>query len=295
MKIDILGVKIDNVNLTEVLSIVEKWIWNPGPDSRGSRTNVPINRDSVRISFVGKIRREKHYIVTPNLEFILAAQADPEFKRILNRADLAIPDSSSLGFSSWLLKKNILIRLALWPLFFVPLKQLMHFDRISGTDLTEALCRLSAEKGFVTGFLGGRKGVAERCAERLRKKYPKLKVAFAESGGEVDDDGRWKQTTNLSSNIKIMPLDILFVAFGHIKQEKWIVNNLENIPVKLAIGVGGAFDYLSGDVFRAPLWIRSLGFEWLFRLIVQPWRIKRQLALLRYVWLLITFRKSVVS
>src|SRR3989338_5459360 len=80
--------------------------------------------------------------------------------------------------------------------------------------------------------------------------------------------------------------DILFVAFGHIKQEKWIGKNLKKIPVKVAMGVGGAFDYLSGEVMRAPKFIRVLGLEWLFRLILQPWRIKRQLALVKYMILL---------
>ncbi|MCL4366523.1 WecB/TagA/CpsF family glycosyltransferase, partial [Patescibacteria group bacterium] len=225
MKVNILGVNIDSVDLAQALALSKEWI--AGPD--------------------------KHYIVTPNLEFILAAQADPEFKRILNNADLAIPDSSSLGFSSWLLKKNILIRLFLWPLFFLPLKQLMHFERVSGTDLVEAICKLSAEKGFITGFLGGGEGVAEKCAERLQKKYPGLKVVFASDGGKIDDGG-------MGDLKSVPPVDILFVAFGHIKQEKWIANNLEKIPVKLAIGVGGALDYLSGDVPRAPLWFRSLGF-----------------------------------
>lgn len=253
MKVDILGVKIDDLNMAEALSVVEKWIWNPG----------------------------KHYIVTPNLEFILAAQKDREFKEILNKADLAIPDSSSLGLSYWLLNKSRWERLLLWPLFFLPVKQVLQFDVVPGTDLMESFCKLAAEKGFVVGFLGGEGEVAKKTSECLKKKYQGLTVAFAESGGEVDDDGR------LSSTVNIPPCDILFVAFGHIKQEKWIAANLKNIPVKLAMGVGGAFDYLSGRVPRAPKWMRKLGFEWLFRLAAQPWRIKRQAALVKYLWLLL--------
>lgn len=253
MKVDILGVKIDKVNQQEALDLIEKWIWNGG----------------------------KHYVVTPNLEFILAAQKDQEFKRVLNNADLAIPDSSSLGFSYWLFKKNILLRLILWPLFFLPIKQLIPFDRVAGTDLMEAFCKLAAEKGFVTSFLGGEGEVAKKAAECLKKKYPKLKIAFAESGGEVDKEG------NISSTNSIPPCDLLFVAFGHIKQEKWIAKNLNKIPAHVAIGVGGAFDYFSNKVPRAPKWLRDLGFEWLFRLVVQPRRIKRQLALFEYLWLTI--------
>src|SRR3990172_11012362 len=143
MKVDILGVKIDNINQSDALSQIEKWIWNP----------------------------DKHYIVTPNLEFIVAAQSDPEFKKILNNASLAIPDSSSLGFSHWLLQKNILLRLLLWPLLLFPIKQVIQFERVAGTDLMEALCKLAAEQGFVTGFLGGGKSVAEKTADCLQKKY----------------------------------------------------------------------------------------------------------------------------
>lgn len=253
MKIDILGVEIDKISLNESLEKIEKWIWNPG----------------------------KHYVVTPNLEFILAAQKDNEFREILNKADLAIPDSSSLGLSYWLLKKSRLERAFLWPLFFLPKKQVMQFEVVPGIDLMEALCKLAAEKGFATGFLGGGDSVAKKAAECLQKKYQNLKVAFAESGGQVNNG-------QLSSDFIVKPVDILFVAFGHIKQEKWIAENLDKIPVKLAMGVGGAFDYLSGNVPRAPKWVRSLGFEWLFRLFVQPWRIMRQFSLLQYLWLLTT-------
>lgn len=214
MKVDILGVKIDDVTMDEALRIVEKWIWNPG----------------------------KHYIVTPNPEFIMTAQKDLEFKKILNNADLSIPDGNGLKLSGKI-KNNI-----------------------SGGDLMERLVALSSEKGFVVGLFGGLNGVAEKTAECLKKKYSGLKLNVV--------------------NEKLIPVDILFVAFGAPKQEKWIYQNLSKLPVKIAMGVGGAFDYMSGKVPRAPKWIRDLGFEWLFRLIIQPWRIKRQISLIKYLWLI---------
>lgn len=234
MKADVLGVKVDDVDMAEALARIEKWIWNPGPDLIGAG---------------------KHYIVTPNPEFVVAAQKDDLFKKVLNEADLAIPDGAGLKLSGKV--KNT----------------------ISGTDLMEKLVALSAEKGFVAAFLGGREGIAKKCSECLKKKYPQLRVGFVS-----EEPG------------KILPADILFVAFGHIKQEKWIANNLEKIPVKVAMGVGGAFDYLSGVVPRAPEWMRSLGFEWLFRLAVQPWRIKRQLALGQYIlYLLAEYIRKVLN
>ena len=133
----------------------------------------------------------------------------------------------------------------------------------------EGLIKLASEKGFTIGFLGGRCEVADKVVERLQKKYQNLKINYvAEEPGEIPKT------------------DILFVAFGAPKQEKWIAENLEKIPVKVAMGVGGAFDYISGRVPRAPAWIRRLSLEWLFRLIIQPWRIKRQLKLLKYLWLI---------
>lgn len=251
MKSYILGVKVDDVNMDQALSQIEKWIWNPG----------------------------KHYIVTPNPEFIVAAQKDLIFKKVLNDADLSIPDGVGLKLSGRV--KNT----------------------FAGTDLMERLISLAAEKGFVTGFLGGKEGVAKKVVERLKRKYPNLKISYVSSGGVIDNDGNPQEVLSSkyyvsreevdksknSHNTKyITPAtDILFVAFGHIKQEKWIANNLGKIPVKIAVGVGGAFDYLSGSIPRAPIWLRSLGFEWLFRLTVQPTRIKRQLALLQYLWLLL--------
>lgn len=228
MKKKVLGIKIDDISLEEATKIVEGWLKKSG----------------------------KHYIVTPNPEIIMMAQKDHELKKIINSADLAIPDGIGLKLSGGIV--------CLTP----------------GVDLMERLILMAEEKGFTVGLLGGGQGVAEKTAKRLKEKYPKLKISFAESGGEVDKEGK-----SLKS-LKSLKTDLLFVAFGPPKQEKWIAKNLTSLPVKVAMAVGGAFDYLSGKVPRAPRWMRHLGLEWLFRLIIQPWRIKRQLMLLKYIWLL---------
>ena len=240
----LLGVKIDDVNVGQAVQIVETWLE----------------------------KSEKHYIVTPNPEFLVDAQNDPEFKKILNEADLSIPDGIGLRINTDIVCNT------------------------PGIDLMEELIKMAAEKAVTVGFLGGRDEVAEKAAERLQKKYPKLKVTLATSGGviqnEVRDLSRMRVSNKLrdssaspQNDIKIPPTDLLFVAFGHPKQEKWIVENLDKIPVRVAMGVGGSFDYISGRVPRAPLLIRKLMLEWLFRLVIQPWRIKRQLKLLKYLWL----------
>lgn len=266
-KVDILGVKVDDLSLNEATKRVAGWLIKPG----------------------------QHYLVTPNLEFLLMAQEDARFRQILNQADLAIPDSSRLGSVKWLTGKPRLLRMILWPLFFFPFtRTLIQFNIVSGIDLMDRLCELAAEKGFTTAFLGGRDGVAKKAADCLQKKYPELKVVLADDGPEVDKQGNELGIMNhgkesslsiIHNTYPISQMDILFVAFGQGKQEKWIANNLDQMPVKVAMGVGGSFDEISGKVPRIPRWVHQIGLKWLLRLILQPWRIKRQLALIKIVWL----------
>lgn len=240
MKKYILGIKIDDISVDQVVTTVEKWL---------------------SVSQGRILRGQKHYIVTPNPEIVVMAQKDKELKNIINNTDLAIPDGTGLKLATDI------------------------ENTTPGIDVVERLVKMAADLGFTTGFLGGRDKVALKCAECLKKKYPKLKVSFAESGGEISKEGDGGGWGNLGDLGKV---DLLFVAFGPPKQEKWIAKNLRKLDVRVAMGVGGAFDYISGRVPRAPIWIRNLGFEWLFRLIIQPWRIKRQLALVKYLWLLIS-------
>ncbi|MBU1177048.1 WecB/TagA/CpsF family glycosyltransferase [Patescibacteria group bacterium] len=238
----ILGVKIDNLSLNEVLDKVE--------------------------GFLGD--NNSHYIVTPNPEFLVKAQKDEEFKKILNQADLSIPDGVGLVLASLLSGERIK-------------------ERIAGVDLMEAICERAAEKNWPVFLFGAGEGVAEKAGDNLKGKYeglevkvyrPCLGVIPAKAGiqtytfsnswipNQVGDDTGVGDDTLSSS--------ILFVALGAPKQEKWINENLKKMPsVKLAIGVGGAFDFISGNVKRAPKFIRDLGLEWLWRLMIQPWRIKR--------------------
>ena len=200
---------------------------------------------------------KKYFIVTPNPEFLVLASHDSKFKDILNSADLALADGIGVVLAGKILKN--------------PLK-----GKVTGVELLESLCERVAKKPITVGFLGGGDGVAERTAECLVKKYPGLKVAFASA-----EYNFYKNYNGYKS------IDVLFVAFGAPKQEMWMSENLEKIPVKIAIGVGGAFDYISGKVPRAPRWAQSIGLEWLSRLIVEPWRIKRQLALLEFIFLVL--------
>lgn len=201
---------------------------------------------------------EKRYIVTPNPEFIMEAQNDNVFKDILNRADLGIPDGNGLILGG--IRQNL-----------------------PGVDLMDKLSELAAKNDWSIGLLGGRDGVVKDAKLALEGKYPKLSVSWVSEGDVVAKDGSTK-TQQPTPNEKI---DILFVAFGHPKQEKWIVKNMLQFPAQIFIGVGGSFDYISGRVKRAPKALRKLKLEWLFRLVLQPWRIRRQIKLLEFVWLIV--------
>lgn len=236
--------------------------------------------------------KDKLYIVTPNPEIIMYAKSHEPFRATLNQAGIAVCDGVGLLWASRILGK--------------PLK-----GRISGVDLMEKLCKESVRKAVTVGFLGGRPGVAERIAECLMKKYPGLNVVFVAEEWEPDGfssteklkvssisylvSGKERKKQNTKYQIPNTTIDILFVAFGFPKQEEWMAKNIEKLPVRVMMGVGGSFDYISGEVHRAPKLLRSLGLEWLFRLIRQPWRLRRQTALLGFMILLLRQRLGLNS
>lgn len=197
---------------------------------------------------------EKYYIVTPNPELLVLASKDEKYKRVLNGATLALPDGIGVMKAAQLLGTS--------------LKQRVH-----GVDLVETLCSHVSNRPITVGFLGAGPNVAEITSECLIKKYPGLKVGLVAQ--------EW------SESLKGKKIDILFVAFGSPKQEIWIKNNLQILPAKVIVGVGGSFDFISGRVPRAPMLFRSIGLEWLFRLIIQPWRLRRQLSLIKFAYLVI--------
>lgn len=202
-----------------------------------------------------------YFIVTPNPEMIVRSTFDTEFKQVLNKAELSLCDGMGLLIASRLLR--------------APLK-----TRITGTDLVDLICKESVRKPVCIGFLGGKGSVALKTAECLVKKYPGLNVCFVAS--EWSDEG-FKTEVSSALNVPNKKIDILFVAFGFPKQEIWMSEQVNSSNFKVAVGVGGAFDYISGNVPRAPSFMRLLGFEWLYRLVRQPWRWKRQRALFSFI------------
>lgn len=205
--------------------------------------------------------QESHYVVTVNPEFIVEAQNNPVFKNILNGADLSLCDGFGLVLATG-----------------------GRLQRVTGVDLAEEILKgkLPAAKIFLLGGAG-------ESAKILQNRYQRT-VSGAERGGIVNRQN-WLLDNNeiIIRKIQTSGANMLLVGFGQVKQELWIKKNLALLPnIKVAIGVGGTFDYLSGQVKRAPKFFRSVGLEWLFRLLTQPQRIGRIFnATVRFLWLVI--------
>ena len=220
--------------------------------------NVTFNET---IALIESFIQEKtpHQICTVNPEFVMAAQSDDEFRSILQNADLCLPDGIGIVWAAkWL--KN-------------PLR-----ERVTGSDLVPMIAREAASRRWKLFFLGAEAGVADRAAQILGERHPQLKVVGAHAASPHPDDD--DESIRL---IRQAQPDILFVAYGAPAQDKWIQRNRARVGVSVMMGVGGSFDFISGVAARAPRWIQNIGLEWLHRLIQQPWRWKRMLALPRFV------------
>jgi N-acetylglucosaminyldiphosphoundecaprenol N-acetyl-beta-D-mannosaminyltransferase len=212
--------------------------------------------------------RKARQLVTVNPEFVVAAQHDEEFRQIINNAALALPDGVGLLKAARFLKTT-------------PLP-----ERVAGSDLVTRLAELSHQKGYRLYFLGAQEGVAEQAASKLKARYPNLQIAGCYAGSPAPAE-------NEAILQRILPTrpDILLVAYGAPKQDRWIARNLDRLQVPVCIGVGGSFDFIAGTAKRAPGWLQRLGLEWLHRLVMQPWRWRRIWAAVAWFsWLVLRSR-----
>ena len=201
-------------------------------------------------------QRVPHVVTTPNPEFVMLARRDAPFRAVLNRAALNIPDGIGLVLAARLAGDRLR-------------------THVQGTDLVLMLAAESAARGERWFFLGGFDAVAERAARVLQAQFPGLEIAGATSGSPLASDDE-----AVGAKIRAAGrVDVLLVAYGAPRQERWLDRNLAELGIPVGIGVGGVFNYLSGETPRAPAWVRRIHFEWLHRLITQPWRWRRQLAL----------------
>jgi exopolysaccharide biosynthesis WecB/TagA/CpsF family protein len=199
------------------------------------------------------------HVCTLNPEFVMIARRDPNFWNILQRAALCVPDGVGL----------------LW----AARRQGTPFpERVTGSDGVPIIAERAAREGWRVYLLGAGEGVAQQTADILTTRNPGLSIAGVYGGSPAAED-----EDAIVERINASQADILFVAYGAPEQDKWIARNLPRLQVSMAMGVGGAFDFIAGVVPRAPGWMQRMGMEWLFRLYLQPWRIVRMMRLPRFV------------
>jgi N-acetylglucosaminyldiphosphoundecaprenol N-acetyl-beta-D-mannosaminyltransferase len=204
-----------------------------------------------------------HQIVTLNPEMLVFAHDDPAFRRVLNGAELNVADGAGVMLAARLLGRALR-------------------QRVTGADGIYRLAAHCAARGYRLYLLGGAHGVAEATAGRLVGAYPRLQVAGTHAGSPraADED-------EIVARVREAAPQVLLVAYGVPAEEEWIARNRQRLGVPVMIGVGGAFDFVAGVTRRAPAWMRRAGLEWLHRLLRQPWRWRRQLALLRFLRLVL--------
>jgi N-acetylglucosaminyldiphosphoundecaprenol N-acetyl-beta-D-mannosaminyltransferase len=237
----LLGVRIDDLPIAELQAKLETWLQEQGG----------------------------HTIVTPNAEFLLAARRNAVFKDLLNQSDLAVADSVSLQYAAAALSERLV-------------------NRLPGVDLLERLCEMATRQGVRVLFLGGAPSSAEMSAQKMQQRFGTLDVVAIDPGSiawratlvatDVTDvtGTRLEVTDKLVARINDLAPVIVAVALGHYKQEQFIAQVKDHCPsVRIWIGVGGAFEMISGQKRRAPHALSTCGLEWLWRLWIQPRRSRR--------------------
>jgi N-acetylglucosaminyldiphosphoundecaprenol N-acetyl-beta-D-mannosaminyltransferase len=195
-------------------------------------------------------------VATVNPEFVMAAQKDADFMAVLRQAALCIPDGVGLLWAARIMGQRL------------P-------ERVAGSELVYHLAGLAAENGWRLFLLGAGPGVAEAAAAVFQERFPALTIVGTYAGSPDPAENE-----SIVELINDSTADLLFVAYGAPKQDKWIARNRERLTtVRVALGVGGSLDFISGRSVRAPRWLQRLGLEWLYRLVREPWRWRRMLAL----------------
>ena len=232
ISISILGVPVHEVTTEETLALIDRFVHEKTP----------------------------RQICTVNPEFIMTAQHDDEFRRILNQSALNIPDGIGVVWAA---------------------KRAGHSlrERVAGSDLVGQIADRAQSTGWKIFLLGAVEGVAAQAALILQGRYPQVQIVGAHAGSP-----RVEEESEIAARIQATSVDILLVAYGAPRQDKWIARNLERTGVAVAMGIGGSLDFIVGRQRRAPRWMQRLGLEWFYRLLREPWRWRRQLALPKFVW-----------
>ena len=229
MKIEVLGVAFDNVTMEQAAEMG------------------------------GKMLQEDrfHYVVTPNPEFILAAEKDESFRKVINAADLVIPDGIGVIYSAKILG--------------TPLA-----ERVPGIEFSAKMLEKLNEMGGRLFLLGAKPGVAEKAGENICAQYPNIVLCGTQ-------DGYFKDEEDVILKVAAARPDLMFVCLGAPKQERFMRNHQQDLNVKFMIGLGGSLDGYAGNVQRAPKWMIKCNLEWLYRLLKEPKRLGRMMRLPKFI------------
>jgi N-acetylglucosaminyldiphosphoundecaprenol N-acetyl-beta-D-mannosaminyltransferase len=248
MKLDIAGLQVDNITVSETLGKIAEFVKNGHP----------------------------HYIVTAYSEFVVESTKNKRYREVLNQADLSVPDGIGILWAAKFLslpQKDPVLTFFNWfgtlaSIVLAPqsLRSVIQ-EQVTGSRLIYNIAELAQKNNFSLALVGGWDGVAEKSAIVLKERYPGLKINLAYGPEAFNEDTVQKIAASNS--------DILLIAYQPPKQEIWLAENIGKLNVKVAIGLGGTFDYLAGKRQPAPDWVHYMGMEWLWRLITQPWRWKR--------------------
>ena len=208
-------------------------------------------------------RNQSSLVVTPNSEMLAMAAEDPELAGILNSADLATADGIGVVIASKILGE--------------PLE-----ERVAGFDLISRLFKEFADTDISLYFLGGKPGIVDRAAANLKNEYSSLNIAGYHHG-YLDRESQQQVIAEINEK----DIDLLLVGMGVPLQEKFLDKNLKKLNVGAAVTVGGSFDVLAGEVNRAPVWMQQAALEWFYRLLQEPSRFGRMLALPKFIFLVI--------
>jgi N-acetylglucosaminyldiphosphoundecaprenol N-acetyl-beta-D-mannosaminyltransferase len=197
---------------------------------------------------------QQTWIVTANPEILLHAKQDNHYWDTLRQADIRSVDGFGLQLIGWLKGKAV--------------------KRVTGVKLADEVAKLCAKQNWTLALVGGEHGAGDKAAWMLRKRHPELKIFSDFNDGMISIDGIVDEAGDAAiTRIQEYEADAILVAFGHPKQELWIQRYRDRFPTaKVFIGVGGTFDFWSGNAKRAPVWMQKIGLEWLYRLITQPKR-----------------------
>jgi N-acetylglucosaminyldiphosphoundecaprenol N-acetyl-beta-D-mannosaminyltransferase len=210
---------------------------------------------------------QRTFVITANPEFVMLARREPDLARLAKEADLVVADGTGVLIASRLLGD--------------PLP-----GRVPGRLLVPAVLGRLAGLGGSVFLLGARSGVAERAGDALRRRFPELQVAGAYAGSSAPDEDE-----QVRSRVQAVAPRVLLVAYGMPAQERWLARNLAKLDtVRVAIGVGGVFDQLAGRVRLPPGLVHAVGLEWLWRLLFEPRRWRRQRVLPVFVALVLRER-----